>query len=97
MDLMEIAQTRNQIHELTVMVLSLKQELRGNKNTLSKLEEAVKKKNLKNRQEFKDSIKAYQESINEIEGTIKSTIELIDQMRYRLKPRAQMQITQNLI
>lgn len=97
MDLMEIAQTRNQIHELTIMVLSLKRELRSNQATLNKVETALLKKKFKNNSELKNAQKEYQNNIKEIEDTIKSTSELIDQLRYRLKPRAQMQITQKLI
>lgn len=97
MDLLEIAQTRNQIHDLSIMVLSLKQELKINKATLNKVELALSKKKFKNNKELKKAQLVYQESVIETEATIKSTLELIEQLRYRLKPRAQMQITNKLI
>lgn len=96
MDLLEIAQTRNQIHELAIMVISLRQELKANKATLEKVELALNKKKFKNNPEFLATKKSYMEAVNETQATINSTLELIDQLRYRMKPRAQLQITQKL-
>jgi uncharacterized protein YacL (UPF0231 family) len=97
MDLLAIAQSRNQIHELSILVLSLKAELRHNQAVLERVEKALQKKQFSQNPEFIATQKTYQEAIKENEQTIKSTLELIDQLRFSLKPRARIQVTQKLV
>ena len=96
MDLMEIARTRHQIQDLSIMVLSLKQELARTQKSLAQINLALTKKKYRQNKELLHAQGEYQRALKEIQETMDSTLELIDQLRYRLKPRAQLQITQKL-
>lgn len=97
MDLLEIAHTRNQIHELVVMILELRQELRANQNYLNKVESALKTRKLKNNPDLLKAREEYAQAIKEIHETISNTLEMITQLRLKVKPRAYIQVTNKLI
>jgi hypothetical protein len=97
MNLTEKALIRKQISDLSSMAQELKRDLQIVQKELSKVEQLLQKKQFSKNKELHNFKVVYSQNKKDLESTLKTAHDLINQLKLEAKPRAYIQVTKKLI